>query len=240
MPRLRRVGCSMPGITRRKAGRGFYYVDAPGRKVRDPGEHPLDRTRVMAAAVRLLDLDPLVADVVRELKGCRGRSRRLLVYRRGRRWVEITSDDINAHIQEVTGGDFTAKEFRTWSATVLAAVAPGGVVRGHLSQRPQARRGPGHEGGGAYLGNTPAVARASYVDPRVVDLYNHGVTVKGALGRIGTAPPAAEAVGTGGEAGGAGMPGALAIQGAVERAVLRMISDAAESTGEGHTRRRAA
>ena len=87
----------------------------------------------------------------------------------------MKSSDINAYIKEATGGDFSAKDFRTWTGTVLAAV--GLAVSGPVATSPTARKRAvtrtikevAH-----YLGNTPAVARASYIDPRVFDRYVRG------------------------------------------------------------------
>ena len=59
----------------------------------------------------------------RALKRRRGGGPELLAYKHGRRWRDLRSDDINDYLKEATGGDFSAKDFRTWSATVLAAVA---------------------------------------------------------------------------------------------------------------------
>jgi DNA topoisomerase I len=110
----------------------------------------------------------------------------LLAYRRGRRWADVRSEDINAYIKEQTGGDFTAKDFRTWSATVLAAVALASSFPQARSRTARARavsravKEVAH-----YLGNTPAVCRASYIDPRVFDRYRSGLTVADALERLG-------------------------------------------------------
>src|SRR3954452_23709999 len=253
MPRLRRVDCSSPGLTRRRAGRGFVYLDAAGDRVTDPeviariealvippawtdvwicplanghiqatgvdargrrqyryhdvwrvhrdrekfdhmlefaralpdlradcaawledGDPELTRERVLACATRLLDLgffrigtegyaeenqtyglatirkrhvrlagdvvtfdytakggkrriqsvvDPAVAEVIAALKQRRSGGAELLAYRIDGRWSDIKSTDINDWIKARTGGDFTAKDFRTWSATVLAAIA---------------------------------------------------------------------------------------------------------------------
>ena len=68
--------------------------------------------------------DPEVADVVRALKRRRGGGPELLAYKDDRgRWVDVRSSDINEYLQEALGPDFSAKDFRTWAATVLAAVA---------------------------------------------------------------------------------------------------------------------
>ena len=68
-------------------------------------------------------VDAEVYEILAELKRRRGGSPELLAYRDGRRWRDLKSADINAYVKEVTGGDFSAKDFRTWNATVLAAVA---------------------------------------------------------------------------------------------------------------------
>ena len=83
-------------------------------------------------------------------------------------------------------GDYTAKDFRTWHATVLAAVglAVSESAAGHEAARTRAIARVVREVAG-YLGNTPAVARASYIDPRVIDLYEKGRTIASALGELG-------------------------------------------------------
>jgi DNA topoisomerase IB len=307
MPRLRRSDCSGPGISRRRAGRGFVYLD-DGRKVdeaevlarirelgippawrdvwicADPRGHlqatgidaagrkqyryhdawrkrreaekfddmtrfaralpalrehveadlaasdELTRARVLAASVRLLDrgffrigteeytvtnesyglatmlkrhvtlepdgtmvfdypaksgrrriqavADPLVIGIVGALKRRRGGGEELLAYREGRRWHDLRSPDINAYLKEVTGDDFSAKDFRTWSATVLAAVAlaVSGPAAGSKTSRARAITRAVNETA-HYLGNTPAVCRASYIDPRVFDAYRGGLVI---------------------------------------------------------------
>ena len=154
--------------------------------------------------------DPEVCDVVRALKRRRGGGTELLAYRVGSRWVDVRSSDINAYIREVTGGDFSAKDFRTWHATVLAAVSL--AVAAHASS-PTARKRAvawAMKSVAHYLGNTPAVCRNSYVDPRVVDRYRAGVTIAPALAVLG-------------EGVSFGQP---STQGAVEQAVLELLDDA--------------
>jgi DNA topoisomerase-1 len=134
---------------------------------------------------RLLQVigDQAVADVVRALKRRRGAGRELLAYKRGRRWVDVKSADINQYVKEVTGGDFSAKDFRTWSATVLAAVAlavSGPAASGSKTGRKRAKMRAIKEVA-RYLGNTPAVCRAAYIDPRVFDRYDDGRTIGGVL-----------------------------------------------------------
>jgi DNA topoisomerase I len=304
MTRLRRSDCSGPGITRRRRGKGFEYLDEDGSRITDEEVlarirelgippawkhvwvcpyprghlqatgvddagrkqylyHPdwrarrdaekfeemarfaralpdlrehvaadldgdaLDRTRVQACAVRLLDVgffriggeeytdsyglatmrkshvtlgsdcemvfdfpaksgqrrvqavvDPEAAAIVAALKRRRGGGDELLAYKQGRRWHDLRSEDINAYIKEASGDDFSAKDFRTWNATMLAAVAlsVSGEVAGTMSGRKRAITRAIKEVA-YYLGNTPAVCRGSYIDPRVFDAYRGGLVI---------------------------------------------------------------
>jgi DNA topoisomerase IB len=315
MPRLRRVDCAGPGITRRRRGRGFEFVDEDGVRVDDPEDlarinelaippawkdvwvcpHPmghiqatgvdargrkqyiyhqrwrerrdqqkfdsmvdfaralpgmrrrvardlgsdwLSREQVLACSVRLLDrgffrvggedyavenetyglatmrkehvrftngslvfdypaksgqrrvqsiVDEQVHEIVAALKRRRGGEPELLAYKEGTRWRDIKSADINAYVKEVTGGDFSAKDFRTWNATVLAAVAlavSGPATKASKTARKRAKTRAVKEVA-HYLGNTPAVCRASYIDPRVFDRFDAGLTIGGVLVEVG-------------------------------------------------------
>jgi len=141
----------------------------------------------------------------------------LLVYRSGQRWHDVTAADINDYLREVSGGDFTAKDFRTWHATVLAAVglavsepaAASAAARKRAIARVVAEVAD-------YLGNTPAVARASYIDQRIIDLYAEGVTIAPVLGRLGEGKEF----------------GAAATEGHAEQAVLDLLTRHAR-TGPG-------
>ena len=345
MPRLKRVNCAAPGLTRRRQGDGWEYLDASGAVVTDPAtvaradalvlppawedvwicsiahghiqatgvdargrrqyryhdqwrvmrdlhkhERVLDfaaslpaarevvardladpavsRRRVLSCAVRLLDMgffrvgseqyaeengtfglatirkshvkvsrggvvsfeyvaksgklrerelfDPEVARTVTTLKRRRGGGDddELLAWQEGRRWVDVKSHDINEHVRDLTGGDYTAKDFRTWGATVLCAV--GLAVSTEAAVSPTARKKAVTrvvKEVAEHLGNTPAVCRASYIDPRIIDLYENGVTVASELPSLG-------------EDGGFGHP---ATQGPVEEAVLRLLRAPAEA-----------
>jgi DNA topoisomerase IB len=102
----------------------------------------------------------------------------LLVYRTGQQWHDVRSDDINSYLKEHSGGcEISAKDFRTWHATVLAAVVLAGAPAPTKTGRRKAVVAAMKQVSG-YLGNTPTVARASYVDPRVIDLYNHGTVLE--------------------------------------------------------------
>jgi DNA topoisomerase-1 len=155
-------------------------------------------------------LDPASSEVLAQLKRRRGGGPDLLAYKRDGSWVDVRSDDINDYIKEQTGGDFTAKDFRTWSATVLAAVAMASSFPQARSRTARARAiSRAVKEVADYLGNTPAVCRASYIDPRIFDRYRSGLTVAAALERLGQV----------------GEPGEPAHQGPIEEAVLELIED---------------
>ena len=105
----------------------------------------------------------------------------------GRRWHDVQSAEINAYLKEISDAEITAKDFRTWNATVLMAAT--------LAEQPPpatktARKRAvkaAYERVSETLGNTPAVAKASYVDPRVVDRFDDGETIAEALGEAARA-----------------------------------------------------
>jgi DNA topoisomerase IB len=225
-----------PDWRRRRDRRKFEHVlEVAGRLPRlrrvlrsHLSERGLTRRRVLAAAVRLIDLglfrvgndeyadvsfglstlradhvrvgadrarfrylakggverevtirDKQVVAVLRALRSRRRGRARLLAYKSHTGWQEVRSDDINEYLREVAGTAMTAKDFRTWHATVLAAVALARVDDGARRSRTSLRRSIA----GAMrevsreLGNTPAVVRSSYVDPRVVEKFAAGETI---------------------------------------------------------------
>ena len=323
-PRLRRVSPSAPGLTRRRRGRGFEYLDADRRRISDPAVlqrirdlaippawqdvwicpdprghlqavgtdakgrrqylyHPLwrehrdrhkharvvemgrrlpaarrcvadqlggrglGRERALAAVFRLLDLglfrvggeeyaeengsfglatllrehvtvhagerltfeytakagrprrimitDPAVHRVVAAMARARRPDEQLFGYREGGRWHDITAADINAYLHQLLG-DVTAKDFRTWHGTVLAAaeLARERQAAADAGKLPMSERSRRRAVGSAirrvseYLGNTPAVCRASYVDPRLIDLFAEGRTIRPAPRRPAAGP----------------------------------------------------
>ncbi|MHB8296310.1 MAG: DNA topoisomerase IB [Acidimicrobiales bacterium] len=131
-------------------------------------------------------VDPEVASIIGALKTRRSGGTDLLAYRNeSGRWVDARSDDINRFIRATAGLTCSEKDFRTWNATVLAAVAlsvstAAGSPAARKRSVARAMREVAH-----YLGNTPAVTRSSYVDPRLVDRYLSGETVSGSLPALG-------------------------------------------------------
>jgi DNA topoisomerase I len=130
--------------------------------------------------------DPPVIEVISALKRRRSGGDQLLAYREGRRWHDVRSEQINEYLKSLIGEEYSAKDFRTWNATVLAAVSLAADGRDATSVTARKRAISGAVRGVAeVLGNTPAVARRSYIDPRVVDRYLSGWTIGGELDRIG-------------------------------------------------------
>ena len=109
----------------------------------------------------------------------------LLAYRVSGGWRDLAAEEVNSYLKRSSGGDFTAKDFRTWNATVLAAVALAGAEEAQSRAAREREVKRAIKTVAAYLGNTPAVCRASYVDPRVIDRFQTGVTIAGAIGRAG-------------------------------------------------------
>jgi DNA topoisomerase-1 len=137
----------------------------------------------------------------------------LLAYHGGEGWVETNADEVNAYIKDHSGGDFTAKDFRTWNATVLTAVAlaAGEEPTGSPNRRERSVTAAIRTVA-TYLGNTPAVCRASYVDTRVIDRYHAGATIAATLERVspGEGPELADP----------------RVRRAVESAVLELLAEA--------------
>jgi len=137
--------------------------------------------------------DRPVAQVIAALRKRRGGGRELLAYRDGDGWRDVRSEDINEYVKQATGGSYTAKDFRTWNATVLAAMALAVSAREQAPEtkaaRARAKRLATKEVA-RLLGNTPAVCRSSYIDPRVFDRFDGGLTIGGVFDRLPANPDA--------------------------------------------------
>ena len=150
--------------------------------------------------------DPVTCEVVQQLRRRRGGGDRLLAYKQGNRWSTVAASDVNDYLREVFEADVTAKDFRTWHATVIAAtaLADSATAPSTKTARQRAIRQAVVEVS-EYLGNTPAVAKSAYIDPRVIDLYESGTTIAHALQRAPKDPQRR--------------------QERLEKAVLRMLSE---------------
>ncbi|ULE33652.1 DNA topoisomerase IB [Mycobacterium sp. IDR2000157661] len=136
--------------------------------------------------------DPTAVRSVRALLRRPERTERLLVCRNGSGWTDIHADDLNARFKELVGAEYTVKDLRTWHGTVLAAVAfvdADPPVNKTVIKRVESAvmKEVAEE-----LGNTPAVARASYVDPRVVEGYESNRTLAAAVRRAAKVRTVAE------------------------------------------------
>jgi DNA topoisomerase I len=162
--------------------------------------------------------DPAAVQIVSELKRRRSGGTQLLVYRDGRRWHPIRSDDINEYLKRRLGEGFSAKDFRTWNATVMAAVGlaaddrPPETKAGRKRVVDRAVRAVAE-----LLGNTPAVARRAYIDPRVIDRYQSGWTIHGVLEEIRKLAPSDDR-----------------IRARIEAAVIDLLADRRESPALEH------
>lgn len=148
--------------------------------------------------------DPDVIAALQVMRSRRDVSRRLLAYRNGSGWTELAATQVNSYLSNLFRGDLTAKDFRTWHATVIAAetLALADNVS-TITARKRAVKAAVIAVAG-YLGNTLTVARNSYIDPRVLDLFDSGTTIAAVARRSHPDPSARQA--------------------ALERAVLRMLA----------------
>ena len=131
--------------------------------------------------------DPLVVRAVRSLLRAATAIPRLLVYRTSDGWAEVRTDDLNTRFRELVGDEFTVKDIRTWHGTVIAAEAFASAPEPTSKTARRRAEAAVMRAVADELGNTPAVARGSYVDPRVVRAYGEGVTIAAALRRAGRA-----------------------------------------------------
>jgi DNA topoisomerase IB len=129
--------------------------------------------------------DAVVIEAIEIMRRRRsGEDNRLLSYKNGRSWRSLLPDLVNNYVRASTGLDSTAKDFRTWHATVLAAAALAETPEPGLTKASRKRAVAGAmKEVAAFLGNTPALARSSYVDPRVIDAYEEGRTIERATRR---------------------------------------------------------
>jgi DNA topoisomerase IB len=119
----------------------------------------------------------------------------LLVYRNGRSWHDVRADDVNAYLKELAGEEFSAKDLRTWHATVLAAVtlARADPMRVRTEGGRKRLLSACYREVSAHLGNTPSVARQSYIDPRLTRAFEQGPIIVRAIQRAGESDGGPEA-----------------------------------------------
>ena len=185
---------------------GFGLTTLERRHVRRKGDHLVFSFLGKSGVEHTVEIDdPLSIAAVEAMRRRRSKDERLMAYKELRRWSALDAVRVNDYLRESTGGEMTAKDFRTWHATVLAAAAlaesdePGDTK----ASRKRAVRKAMVEVA-EYLGNTPAIARSAYVDPRVIDHYESGTTIASATRRKHRTPEERQA--------------------ALERAVLRLLA----------------
>jgi DNA topoisomerase IB len=128
--------------------------------------------------------DPPAIAALEVMRRRRASGDRLLAYQGPAGWQDVTSTTVNDYLAATFGGGFTAKDFRTWHAGVIAAESlalsdePGDTVASRRRAVVAAVASVSE-----YLGNTPAIAKSSYIDPRIIERYESGQTIESAARR---------------------------------------------------------
>ena len=122
--------------------------------------------------------DPAALRAIEMMRRRRGGPEDLLAWRQGKEWRDVHSDDVNAYIKEKIGERFSAKDFRTWHGTVLAAVELAGAPAPDSEAAAKRSISAAVKRVAEALGNTPAVCRRSYIDPRVLDRFRDGEQIQ--------------------------------------------------------------
>ena len=130
-------------------------------------------------------IDPALVPVLRRLKRRRDGNDELLAYLDRSGWRDVRSADVNDYLKQLAGEDVSAKDFRTWHATVLAAVTLASDETPDAARARRRRITDAVKEVADSLGNTPAVARASYIDPRLLERFEEGRTIRDTLERLG-------------------------------------------------------
>ena len=138
-----------------------------------PGQAVFDYVGKAGKRHRLAIADAPALDVLTALKRRRQGPRELLVFCAAHGWTRIHREDVNNFLRVESGGPFSAKEYRTWNATVIAA-ATLAALRPHPSRAPAVAS----RAVAAALGNTPTIARQAYIDPRVFERFNEGHVIR--------------------------------------------------------------
>ena len=120
--------------------------------------------------------DAQLADYFHEMLGRRGANARAIAWRDSR-WHPITTAEVNEYVRLRTGVDATAKDFRTLRGTIAAAESLSRTGPQQASRAADAAVREAIRSCAEVLGNTPAVAKASYIDPRIFDLYRAGTVM---------------------------------------------------------------
>jgi len=183
--RLLDLGCFRIGSDAYADGDSFGLTTLERRHVRRAGNTLVFEFTGKSGVDHRIEVDDEPSrQAIESMRRRRGGSDRLLAFKQDGHWTDLDADTVNDYLRDRTGEDLTAKDFRTWHATVLAAAALAESDEPGTSEasRKRAVRSAMVEVA-EFLGNTPTIARSSYVDPRVVDLYEDGVTIAAATQR---------------------------------------------------------
>lgn len=121
--------------------------------------------------------DPAARRAIEVMRRRRSGPEDLLAWRQSGGWRDVRSEDVNEYIQGKIGEEYSAKDFRTWHGTVLAAVELAGMPEPTTEPRAKRSIRAAVERVSEALGNTPAVCRRSYIDPRVIERFREGETI---------------------------------------------------------------
>ena len=130
-------------------------------------------------------IDAEAGSVVGQLLEVREPAQRLFVFWNGQHWIDLHAGDVNHYLTEASGMSSSAKEFRTWNASVLGASALAGLDPPRSRHAADKALRTAVSTVAQYLGNTPAIARSSYVDPRVFSSYRTGWTIQPEVAELG-------------------------------------------------------
>jgi DNA topoisomerase I len=157
-----------------RANQSFGLTTMRNRHVTVDGATVTFEFRGKSGKVHAIDLrDRRLARIVRQCRELPGYELFQYVDEGGQRQV-IDSADVNDYLREITGEDFTAKDFRTWFGTVLAARALQAFEAGGAAGEAKKNLAQAIEAVAKLLGNTRAICRKCYVHPAIVDAYLEG------------------------------------------------------------------
>lgn len=159
--------------------KSFGITTMRDRHVTVRGSHLLFRFRGKSGREHEVGLtDQRIAKIVSKLQDLPGQN--LFQYVNAAREAhDITSQDVNDYLRQISGHDFTAKDFRTWAGTLLTAI--GLSVQPNFESKKQAKANIKNAVSAAaeLLGNTPAICRECYVHPAIIEAYLKGVKIPG-------------------------------------------------------------
>ena len=179
LARLHYVSDTEPGILRASSPGGFHYILPDGGALTDPTHLARIEALHIPPAWTNVWISPRANGHLQATgRDAKGRKQ----YRYHARWRAVRDDtkyrrmldfgDVNDYLREISLRDFTAKDFRTWAGTVVAACSL--WEAGTAESEPRARVVAAIRAAASHLGNTPAVCKKSYVHPAILTAYLDG------------------------------------------------------------------